>query len=329
MRSDDPRFPGELAGIEVIEGDDTVTLVARTRSEAAMLANAHRNLGLIAPYGVAPRASVFLRPDLHTARLRLERIRDDGVTSETELLWGACNLLAALQACSLQHGDLSTKNLALRGGRPIALDWQESASIDEHIPPKRPEGDAAVLWRSAVELSGDQDRVFRRWQAMRPHLTGVSAIVDLGCGEGRFCRLAEVDSDAAAITGIDQSASAGLVFLAHCERATFEQRDLREVGPADVEGCTVFCLSVWAHLAAQWGDEPAWRWLRAIVEAADQVLYETHYMGDGPRREVRFPRDPSDLRAAFAALGIEHELLTEIPVHGRDAVRTVWRLHLG
>lgn len=61
MRSDDPRFPGELAGIEIIEGDDTVTLVARTRSEAAMLANAHRNLGLIAPYGVAPRALVFPR----------------------------------------------------------------------------------------------------------------------------------------------------------------------------------------------------------------------------------------------------------------------------
>ena len=318
----DPRWDVSLAeGLKVIEHESQIELRAETETETGFLHNAARMLDALRDFKVAPR----VRLDA-PGMLVLERI--DGVYEGDEMawLWGACDLLAALHETGIKHGDLSPKNLCHRGDRPIAIDFQESVWVSDGIATKRPEPDAEILWQSAIEITGDQDRRFRRWQAIRPFLDD-AGILDLGCSWGHFARLAAVDSPAAWVAGFDRESQPSWPGLVS-DRLKLSELDVLELPPRLTmfpKRPTAFVLSTWPYLVQQAGLTEAIGWLRSIVRICGQTFFEPQLFGDGPGASIH-PTDGMVAQWLQKEIRCTAEPLVTIPVHGRDAARTVWRL---
>jgi hypothetical protein len=193
----DPRWDvSEARGLKITEEEDAVRLVASTEVETAFLANAAKMYRLLQPWGVTPELRAHV-----DGCLVLERIRGHyvgGVSwAEMDFLWGCIDLLRALQGAGIKHGDLTAKNLVVRDNRPLAIDFQEAVLTKDGIETKRPQPDAEILWQAAVEITGDEDRRFRRWQMMRKHVRGLT--VDVGANTGHFCAMARLDSEAVSV----------------------------------------------------------------------------------------------------------------------------------
>lgn len=321
----DPRWDvSEAVGLEVIEGHGLVTLKAHTEVETAFLANANEKLQRLADYGVSPEVLNHI-PGV----LSMEYLDDRYGGDELRWLWGACHLLEALRECGIKHGDLAPKNLRCRFGGPMAIDFQESVWIEDGIETKRPEDDGEILMRSGIEITGDQDRRFRRWLAIRPHL-GTGGILDLGCSTGHFARLAEVDSQASWIAGYDQERQetwAGLT----SDRLTFTgPYDILELPGRVAEHWLIkpesaFVLSTWPYLVQQTTLGRATDWLRELLQLCDQVFFEPQLFGDGPGASIH-ASDGLVARWLMEEIRCKFEPLVTVPVHGREAYRTVWRL---
>ncbi len=306
----DPRWDVSLAaGLVIQEEGDLVHLSATTDTERAFLANAAEKLQALQGLGVAPRCL-----GAFDGMLTLERITGSYEGDEMAWLWGACDLLQALDACDIKHGDLAPKNLLHRGDRPIAIDFQESVWYEDGIATKRPQPDAEILWKSAVEITGDEDRRFRRWQAIQPHLDE-AGILDLGCSSGHFGRLAEVDSEAVWIYGFDlepHKAWHGLM----SERLIFDAINILELPPRVSMypvPPTAFVLSTWPYLVQQAGLTEATGWLRSIVRLCGQTFFETQLFGDGPGASIH-PTDGMVARWLQDEIRCTAEPLVTIPV---------------
>lgn len=337
MSRPDPRWDVTQAeGLEVVEGEDWVRLVAHTPPEREFLRNANEKLKAIRWAGVAPKILTYRHV---YGELTLERIGATYVGDEMAWLWGACDLLAALTESGIKHGDLSAKNLRHRRDRPMAIDFQESiwTVAEGQIETKRPEPDAEVLWRSAVEITGDRDRRFRRWQAIKPWLDD-AGILDLGCSWGHFSRLAEVDSPALWVAGFDIAPMPSWPAL-ESDRLTLHEQDvltafnLPDGITAHPKPPTAFVLSTWSHLVQQTTLTLATDWLRDLVKACGQVFFEPHLFGDGPGRPEEGPGQPIHPTDGMVANWLRQKIgcrevtgLCTLPVHGREAARTVWRL---
>lgn len=315
----DPRWDVSRArGLKVTEDGDEVRLISSTETEDAFLANAARMYRILEPSGTTPK----LRS--HVAGLLvLERIRGSYVAdvqwSEMDFFWGCIDLLRALQGAGIKHGDLTAKNLVVRDNRPLAIDFQEAVFVKDAIETKRPESDAEILWQAAIDITGDQDRRLRRWQLLREHVRGLT--VDIGANAGHFCALARLDSAATKIFWIDSDPEMRTVAEA------LDVADQYFVGDAtrfNYQSETVLLLSTWAHFIDQIGWDLAIGWLANLIKGADQVLFETQYFGDGPGPK-EFQND-LDLLHWVQKVGGKAERLGAIPVHGRLASRTVWRL---
>ena len=312
------------------DGDDFL-LIAENVAEERVLENAYWKLVMLEGSGAAPEVRDAMSTEAGTGYLALERVAGifdrsaAPATAELDFLWGCVELLDTLRKFGIMHGDLTAKNVLVRDNRPVACDFQESTSrIEPPHPDHRPEGDAYWLWRAAVEITGDQDRRFRRWLAVRDRVRG--HVVDYGCGSGWTLGMAYADghTEPAMLTGIDADFTYEDYYRLGRWGGWPERADIMEVEPGSFGHGTAIVFSVVGHLIDRFAGKAVQRWLGALAEAHDNVLVELHYAGDGPGPAWLPDHAAAEDWLLQAAPNIDR--LVTIPVHGRDAARTVWEL---
>lgn len=266
-------------------------------------------------------------------------------------------LLADLRKHEVRHGDCTSANLIIRNDIPYLIDWQESHLLSEPAPQKQPWTDSFMIWRTVAEMrsteTGENDtpRVARRWLAVLQDQNAVQhnddnplplkgkTLTDLGCFQGDFVAAATIEGMEA--FGLDrggfrtnedsikigQELWRGLIAPQH--RLCHADIAKPSVGFIDFCKDIVLLFSTWPYVLDEYGAEVAIDLLRRIIDAQKPlggVLYfESQYYGDGPGPEM-FKCD-DDVEEFFdVEVGAKATRLVTIPVTGRDAQRTVWRV---
>ena len=159
------------------------------------------------------------------------------------------------------------------------------------------------------------------WGYGRDRLVGMT-LLDLGCHEGDFCAMAACEG--MHTIGIDCDGDA-------VERGQQRWDDIGLVGlraddvvdRASLGAQVVLLLSTWAYICRDFGREAAMEFLGRVAASSEVLFFETHLASDGPG--PAFLRDDDDVARMLGAFGTPQRLAI-IPVAGRDATRSIWRL---
>ena len=296
---------------------------ARTEAGRAELANEARFLAVLASTPFVPR----LRSVTEDRLILEDVVEAQPVQDEAAFLRACIMLLCEFRANGVRHGDLTARNLIVRGDRPVALDFGESRFVSEGGPHKRPKPDAYYFWQAINEIH--PMRIVDRWIAVRAALGGDEDgawdclagrnVLDLGCYTGETVAMAAAEG--AAAVGIDRDAEAVMRAreVWHPFGCQFLQADLagHEPEAADI----VFLFSTWAYIVQDHGREAAEEMLARLVARSQVLFFETQLRGDGPGPD--FLESNTDVAVMLNRLG-KIEALTTLPVVGRDAWRTIW-----
>lgn len=266
-------------------------------------------------------------------------LRDGAAIEDGEVFRRNCaNLLAALRSRRVRNGDLTAPNIAVRPGDfPCAVDWQQSHRFDEPFP-DRQTSDSFLLLRELTlhparrHSVPDTPRVARRWIAVLGDLGGLAGtenlagktLLDLGCFLGDFCGLAAAEGMAA--TGVDRGGFDPAFDSIVAARklwpdAVFWQGDIVDFEARGHDAVLLF--STWPYVLRDHGRTVADALVRQLVAENGRLYFETQLAGDGPG--PAFFVDDGDVLGYLSQFGVPQPLAT-IPVTGRDASRTVWRV---
>lgn len=324
--------PEGSPGLEVVRENDRIVKRAFNPSDAEGLRREGLMLQRLAPTGYAPKLLEY-----EEGRIVEEDLGDGQPIQDGEKFRRECiYLLDALHSCNVRHGDLTQPNIIVRDDRPYAIDFQQSNFYDEGPPQKRPLSDSYFLYRWAAEQY-DTPRVLRRWLAVLGDLGGYAptlplrerTLLDLGCYAGDFCGLAAVEGMRAVgvdtghfTTEIDSIAEAGKLWDKLHRIPTFRRMNIMEV--EDFSFDVVLLFSTWAYICNDYGREEAFELLNRITKACGVLYFETQLAGDGPGPDFLLTED--DVANMLGQFGVPTPLAT-ISVAGREAARTVWKVH--
>jgi SAM-dependent methyltransferase len=324
----------DRADVVVARVGDADVKSARTEAGEAELANEVRFLEALASTRFVPR----LR-GAESNRLILEDVVEgQPVQDEAAFLRACIGLLHAFRERGIRHGDLTAKNMIVRGDCPVALDFGESRFTDEDSPDKRPQPDAYYFWRAISEKHPGM-RPVDRWIAVRGALGGDEDgawdclagrdVLDLGCHTGETAAMAAAEG--ARAVGVDRDAD-----------VVGQARDLWGGFGADTVGCQflcadivgyepeaadiVFLFSTWAYMVQEHGREATEETLALLIARSQVLFFETQLRGDGPGPD--FLQSHADVGALLNRYGAA-ERLALIPVMGRGAYRSVWSVRGG
>ena len=243
------------------------------------------------------------------------------VTDETAFRHHCINLLLWLNSAGVRHGDLTRHNVIVKDNKPMLVDFHQSRYAGDGGPDKRPEGDHYWMWETAAQLSPDSSRHIRKWAAIRPHLSGAT-VVDYGCAEGDYLRMAAVEPIPYFGRGYDTHPIRATGPLAG-QPITIFQEDILGLPSYPVAHNALF-MSVYPHIWAQAGQIEAESLFNNIMEVSGQVFFETQLAGDGPGLgQHQTHDDVGRWLLSQPAVGSIQKLI-EIPVHGRDITRAIW-----
>jgi len=316
---------GELLGIKTTIHDGIIDLFAYTDIEICFLKNYYEKLSSIGHNKFTPHVYNFSEGDF-AGKLTLEHLGEsESVTDEIAFRRNCALLLYTLKKHGIRHGDISTKNIIVKNNKPMLIDFHQSKFNDEPGLDKRPEGDAFNLWKAALELSPDTSRHIRKWQAIRPFIKR-AFLFDLGCAEGDYLLFAFVEkNEPNMFWGIDHNLDALEVAKNLWPGSGFgfhlEHKDILDSVITD--DCNVLMLSVYAHLLKKHSKIKVDAFIKKIVSQSAQFFFETQLYGDGPGPE--FFQTDGDVYRFLKQFGEVKKLVT-IPVFGRDANRSVWRI---
>jgi hypothetical protein len=235
-------------------------------------------------------------------------------------------LLLTLNNRGIHHGDLTSPNILVRNDYPVVLDWRESRLEQETGSDKRKKPDAFYLWKSVADFTPDGSRLVRRWLAIhadlgwsQDRLKGLR-LLDAGAGAGYFCAMAQAEG--ATAVGIEDSpiAEQAQVYWGSAG-CIFERRNLVDWKSWDFP--IVLLLSVWPYIIQQRSREEAEALLEKIIKEAGVLYFETQLAGDGPGPD--FLATDDDVAELLGRFGKAKALVT-LPVTGRPASRTVWKI---
>lgn len=323
---------------KVVEGD-----VLREENLAG-LHNEARLLRVLSGMRIAPALfdeapTWILEEDLQRPSLQ-QLVETGALVQNGERFRRNCTkLLAMMRKARVRHGDLTAPNIIIDAeDRPIAVDWQQSHLYDEPMQDKHHFSDSYLLWRAAVQVGSvseptpDTPRVIRRWLMVLADLGGTVGItevegrrlLDLGCFQGDFCGMAAAEGMIA--TGVDQGGFNPEVDSIEVARelwpdCTFVRANITEL--SDYSADAVLLFSTWVYVLRDHGRAVADALIANIVRQTDRLYFETQLFGDGPGAD--FHQTDADVRNYLAQFG-RVEALGSVPVTGRNAYRTVWRL---
>jgi SAM-dependent methyltransferase len=306
----------EIKGITLEREGDWLRVIPGSPVEERFVLNGATFLARMAGTGYVPQSK------LADAGLLIEDLGEsEKVWDEIAFRRNCARLLLKLQELNIAHGDLTSKNIIVKDNCPIVVDWWQAKATDDPTPKKRPESDAFHLWTAAAELSPDTSRHLRRWLAIREHI-GAGSLLDLGCADGDFCLFAasEREDTNIPIMGVDKDPEAIVRMSNLCEGlgVDFRVRDIMKID--DFLYDTVLLLSVWPYIYNRMG-AGARQLLKRITQRAGQLIFETQLYGDGPGPNfLRTDQDVYEMLSGYGSV----ERLAQIPVHGRNAARSVW-----
>lgn len=257
-------------------------------------------------------------------------------------------LLWTLHKHGVRHGDATSGNIIIRDDKPMLVDFQQSNYYSEGPPQKRPLADSYFLWRfvagtPAIEHPvADTPRVVRRWLAVLGELGGLApnnplqgkTLLDLGCFQGDFCAMAAADGMWA--HGVDTGG-----FNSEIDSIREANRLWGPMGgiPRGQPGCSfqktnlvtrprfdhdvVLLFSTWPYIVRDYGRQVALDLLQSIMSECGVLFFETQLAGDGPGPDFLVTDD--DVANMLGEFGTPQPLVT-IPVTGRAASRTVWKV---
>lgn len=320
--TDAPQIERQRQGGHIIE---TATNAAGEKQ----LANQARFLGLLHDTPLVPRLygydnSTLDMEDLGDAA-RLDA-PESPVQDEERFYRNCIWLLLTLNNRGIHHGDLTSPNILVRNDYPVVLDWRESRLEQETGSDKRKKPDAFYLWKSVADFTPDGSRLVRRWLAIhadlgwsQDRLKGLR-LLDAGAGAGYFCAMAQAEG--ATAVGIEDSpiAEQAQVYWGSAG-CIFERRNLVDWKSWDFP--IVLLLSVWPYIIQQRSREEAEALLEKIIKEAGVLYFETQLAGDGPGPD--FLATDDDVAELLGRFGKAKALVT-LPVTGRPASRTVWKI---
>lgn len=325
-------------GLDVIREEGAVVKRAHTPGDIEGIRTEARLLRALSGSGFAPELIAE-----ETDYITEEDLGDSEPVHDGELFrQNATRLLWTLREHGIRHGDLTGVNIIIKGDKPMAIDFQQSHLFDEPAPDKRKLSDSYYLWRvvagtpSELHPTADSPRVARRWLAVIGGLGGLALgnplvgkrLLDLGCFQGDFCAMAAADGMVA--TGVDAGgfrqgensiAKAREIWSYMGDRCIFVQADIMECKGFKYDAVLLF--STWAYIVKDHGLEPAMKLLKNIVDQSGCLFFETQLAGDGPGPDFLVTDD--DVGNMLGQFGVPQPLAT-IPVTGRPASRTVWKV---
>lgn len=344
------RSPTGGLGVEVYREDGVIIKRAYTPEDADGLRNEARFLHELYGERIAPafRESksggtnslyTLIQEDLGES----EPVQDGEVFRQN-----VARLLWTLRKHKIRHGDLTGANIIVKDDKPMAIDFQQSNFFDEPVPQKRPLSDSYFVWRWAANVPAvehptpDTPRVIRRWLAVLGALGGLApnnplvgkTLLDLGCFQGDFCAMAAVDG--MCVMGIDsggfntESNSIVMASELWCEMVQsselwwgclFYQQNILD--QQDFSFDAVLLFSTWPYILKDYGRQAAFDLLERIVDQCGVLFFETQLAGDGPGPDFLVTDD--DVANMLGQFGTPQSLVT-IPVSGRPANRTIWKV---
>ncbi len=250
--------------------------------------------------------------------------------------------LHTIRSKGINHGDLTGVNVFFRDNSPVAIDWQQSHMMDEKNPnPKRSLNDSYFFWRTMQSFptkdhpTPDTPRVLRRWMAVMGGLKGWGhglplkgkTFLDLGCFQGDFCALAGLEGMNA--VGVDQggfrqgedSVAIGNGLWDYMNNVNLVNHNILDW--VDFGHDAVMMFSTWPYIFNDYGLEVAYDLLKKIIDQCGILFFETQLAGDGPGPKHLVTDD--DVANMLGQWGDPEPLVT-IPVTGRPASRTVWKV---
>lgn len=260
-------------------------------------------------------------------------------------------MLATIRVHNLRHGDLRGSNIINQGNWPIAIDWQEGHFLHEPAPQKQPFSDSFLLMQHLKGTLGpdgvaDTPRVGRRWMAilgdlgaefnMNLPLEG-KTFLDLGCFQGDFVALAAAEGmdaygvDAGGFRSGENSIEIG---GQHWKDFPFGSITLAQLNIMDmnsfmrhgVKTDVAMMFSAWPYIVNDYGRLFADKLLSDILYDVHVLYFETQLQGDGPGPD--FLKTDDDVVNMFRTMAATAKPLITIPVTGRPASRTVFRVTL-
>lgn len=316
----------ELKGVRIcVDSEDLLEKTAVTHMERTFLRNEARMLTHMQASCFTPVPHMIQEDERCTALTEEYLGESEPVTDEVIFRRECALLLLMLRDYGVIHGDLTSKNIIVRNNRPMVVDWHQSRLINDPGPDKRPEGDAYHLWRAAAELSPDTSRHLRKWLAIRPYVQDGS-LLDLGCADGDYCLFALAEKAGRAIHGVDKDRKVyrrALSWSGIFRDLFFFHQSIDKWNPESPHYDTIFMMSVYPYMTEDYGRDRAAQLVRKAVGHSDQLFFETQLHGDGPG--PKWFQTDYDVEKWLAWMG-KVEQITTIPVHGRDASRTIWRV---
>lgn len=156
--------------------------------------------------------------------------------------------------------------------------------------------------------------VEERWAIVEPHVEG-GTLVDLGCYDGAFCRLAAARGMSA--TGVEDRTDVPGVYH------QIIYSDMLDLPAEYIDADTILLLRVWPYLLLRHGEVKALAFLRRVIKGCRVLFFETQLWGDGPGPENL--KTPDDVQVLLESCGGQYvRMLADLPVEGRDAYRAVF-----
>jgi len=254
-------------------------------------------------------------------------------------------LLWELRSRNVRHGDMTSSNIILKRDWPYLIDFQEAHFIGEPAPQKQPWSDSGLCFRTIAEWpadgqeAGDTPRVARRWRAVLRDLGAHTDLAlplkgktfcDLGCFQGDFVAAAACEGMRA--SGIDtggfhtgENSIAIARELWSYMPVKFDQANIMDLDTFNFD--VVLLFSTFAYMVRDYGRAAAEAKLMEIAQDCGILYFETQLAGDGPG-PAWLPSDEA-VQSWLNGLGCEAAPIVTIPVVGRRASRTVWRVAHG
>lgn len=305
--------------IDIYLEDGLVCTKAKTPAGLQELRNSLRFLQALSHTPYVPKP-IYLKDDL----LCVSYVPNSPVKDEELFYRSATKMLLELKRQHIIHGDMTSANIVADNDTVVVLDWGEAVFDNEGKPSKREGTDSDHLWPALLGLCQDTTRRMRRWIAIRSHIKeyfGWGCLEDLGTYEGDFCGFAAVEGLTAfgveRIWTKDQLKEKWRGDLPF----TYTQCDLID-HTMEYTNIRLF-LSAWPYIIENYGLGIAENILSEAIEQSDVLFFETQYAGDGPG--VSFLSNDADAMQYLSRFAVTEKVVS-VPVAGRPANRTVWKL---
>lgn len=318
-------------GMLVYRDGNTAVKHARDKENIEGLRNSYRFLSKLSPEYVP---SVV---EYTGNKLAMEYIKPVEVTDTEKARRNSIKMLNHFRRKGIIHGDLTAVNIIFtHNNMPVAIDWDQSNFWSEPKPQKRPKPDAEHMWPAIVKHAGDPSRVIRRWIEVRKHIEYYlpwGTFLDLGTHQGDFVGMACAEGMTGYGVDNGQIRSDCLDTANALWKGEFEE-DVRFIlsdidqylQPLHTNEMHIgMYFSTWVYHVHDFGLQIAADTLRKAIEVCEILFFETQLFGDGPG--IPQHKTIDDVYTMLSDLTSKPiEKVVTIPVGGRPAERTVWKV---